>query len=408
MTLPKKNNIQIYKEKEILERRAELLENIVKSDTFLPDSILHDDLDSGMLKFVKENMVVVSDGDQIPIIPKILTAQRWGEISTNWTFSDEDGNMKIPFIGVIRKPDAQPGTNPSIQRTIPDRRTFHYTTIPTWNGTQMGADVYKIPQPVAVDIGFEVTIVCQKFRDLNRFNKIVLLKFASRQAYTIVKGHYIPIVLDRISDNSPIDSLDTRKHYIQSYEFTMLGFLIDSEEFEIKPAINRLFLLNEFVDTKNYEKKSIQTSIEVKVVTFIADGIQTVFSVGETIGYLFFVSINGNLQDRNIHYYWMGQTSRITFVSPPVTGSRITVSYYAGRSNIFQDSYGNLLFLEMETFTYTNSLNFTVNHNIDSIMYLTVNGLIDNEGVGYSVSGNTVTLLTAPVDDSIITISYLR
>ena len=190
-----------------MERRQELLDRITKSDSYLPDSILHDDLDGGMLDFVKNNFVVVSDGNKIPIIPKILTIQRWGEFANNWEFSNDDGNVELPFIAVIRKPDVQPGTNPVTQRTIPDRRTFHYATVPTWNGTQVGADIYKMPQPVAIDITFEVTIVCNKFRDLNKFNKIVLQKFSSRQAYTSVKGHYIPIILDGIEDNSPVDTI---------------------------------------------------------------------------------------------------------------------------------------------------------------------------------------------------------
>jgi len=185
MGIPKrKNNIDVYggaKEsyqgERVLERRQELLDRITKSDAYLPDSILHDDLDGGMLDFIKTNFVVVSDGAQIPIIPKILTIQRWGEFANNWEFSDDDGNVKVPFIAIIRKPDVQPGTNPVTQRTIPDRRTFHYASVPTWNGTQIGADIYKMPQPVAVDITFEVTIVCHKFRDLNKFNKIVLQKF---------------------------------------------------------------------------------------------------------------------------------------------------------------------------------------------------------------------------------------
>jgi hypothetical protein len=117
MGIPKrKNNIQVYGVKsdmngpDIVGRRKELLERITKSDTFLPDSILHEDLDLGMLDFVKEHFKIISDGDQIPIIPRILTIQRWGEMSNNWTFADEDGNMKLPFMAVIRRPDVQPGT----------------------------------------------------------------------------------------------------------------------------------------------------------------------------------------------------------------------------------------------------------------------------------------------------------
>ena len=422
MGLPKKNDIEVYTQKEITARRQELLDQITKSGTYMPDSILHDDLDMGMLEFVKSNLKVISDGNQIPIIPKILTVQRWGEITSNWTFADEDGNMKVPFIGVVRIPDVQPGTNPVIQRTIPDRREFFYASVPTWNGTQLGADIYKMPQPVAIDIRFEVTIVCQKFRDLNKLNKVVLQKFSSRQAYTIVKGHYIPIILERITDQSPIDSLDARRYYLQTYEFLMMGFLIDTEEFVVKPAVNRLFIMNEFLATKNYTKKFLNKSIEVKNVTFVADGSTTIFSVGEMIGFLFFVSENGQIKERDVEYYWMGQTSKIIFTYPPVPGSIIMVSYYAGRSNVFQDAYGKLLFLESEIFhydgpnMYSGSTGFTVLNVIDSVIYVAVNGLVQEEDVGFHITAaNQITLNVDNIGSgligyspSVIIITYLR
>lgn len=415
MSLPKKNDINVYRQvgtepssKELLDRRQELLDRITKDDSYLPDPILHDDLDLGMLEFIKTNLKVVSDGTQIPIIPKILTVQRWGEISNNWTFSDEDGNMKVPFIGVVRKPDVQPGTNPTIQRTIPDRRDFHYATVKKWDGNQMGADVYKIPQPVPIDISYDVIIVYQKFRDLDKLNKIVLQKFSSRQAYTTVKGHYIPIVLERINDNSPIDSIENRRFYLQTYSFTMLGFLIDADEFEVKPAIARMITMFEFMDTKNYSKKFEQKSIEVTTASFIANGTQTTFSVGENIGFLFFVSINGLVQQRNIDFYWITGTPRITFTSPPALGSNIMILYYAGRNNVFQNSFGEILLVENEYFTYEGSLTFTVNHNIVDVIYVETNGLVEEEGSGYSFSGDQVTYLYAPIIGSRIGITYIR
>ena len=87
-------------------------------------------------------------------------------------------------------------------------------------------------------------------------------------------------------------------------------------------------------------------SIETKTVTFIADGMQTTFSVGESIGFLFYVSINGLLQERDVDYYHIAQTSKITFSSPPPEGSTIMISYYPGRNSVFIDSYGKPLFLE--------------------------------------------------------------
>ena len=409
MPIPKrKNNIQIYHEKELTARRQELLDDITKNDTYLPDSILHDDLDKGMLDYIKKNFVIVSDGKTVPVVDKILTIQRWGEFSNNWEFADEDGNMQLPFIVTIRKPDVQPGTNPSIQRTVPDRHQFFYSSVPTWNGTQMGADIYKIPQPVAVDITFDVTIVCNKFRDLNRFNKIVLQRFASRQDYTQVKGHYIPIILDKIEDNTPMDTMDGRRFYIQNYTFIMLGLLIDSEEFEIKPAISRFFLMNEFMQGNNYTKHYTNKYINITVTNFIADGTQTTFSVGEPIGTLFSVAINGLLQERNVDFYFIPFTSRVTFVSPPLEGSVVTITYYKGQTQVLLDNFGTLVNTTTENYVYNGNLTFHVNQIINSIVTFDINGLVEDEGRGFTITGpQDITLTDAPGLGSRIGITYL-
>jgi hypothetical protein len=93
-------------------------------------------------------------------------------------------------------------------------------------------------------------------RELNKFNKKVIEKFSSRQAYTNVKGHYIPIIMNDISDESVMD-VEKRKYYIQSYQFTLMGFLIDEDEFEVKPAVNRVLQLIE-VETKPSKSKKLK------------------------------------------------------------------------------------------------------------------------------------------------------
>jgi hypothetical protein len=85
-------------------------------------------------------------------------------------------------------------------------------------------------------------------RELNQLNKIVMQKFSSRQAYTFIKGQYVPIVLNNISDESQMQ-MDARKYFIQTYDFTMLGYLIDEEEFEVKPAIARVAQIMELDTT---------------------------------------------------------------------------------------------------------------------------------------------------------------
>jgi hypothetical protein len=170
---------------------------------------------------------------------------------------DLDYNPSPPFITVVRTPEVKYGTNPSLQYTIPNRKQFYYASVPTWNGNEQGMDIYTIPQPVPVDINYSVKIICNRMRELNELNKVVMQKFSSRQAYTFIKGQYVPIVLNNISDESQM-TMDARKYYIQNYDFTMLGYLIDEDEFEVKPAIQRVTQLME-VETSTRSRRRNST-----------------------------------------------------------------------------------------------------------------------------------------------------
>jgi len=246
MGLPKKikKDLPLTTEKILLKRREELLDFIQEDGTYLPKSILHADLDRGMLDFVKNELETVVDGKKINPVDIIITTQNWSQFTETWNFQDLDKNIKPPFIATVRKPEVPYGSNPSLQYTIPNRKQFYYAKVPTWDGQRKGMDIYKIPQPIPVDITFNVKIFCNKMRHLNEFNKNVLQKFSSRQSYTFVKGHYIPIIMNGITDESVAD-IEKRKYYIQNYEFTMLGFLMDEEEFEVSPAISRAATLLE-------------------------------------------------------------------------------------------------------------------------------------------------------------------
>jgi hypothetical protein len=256
MGFPKKikKNIPLNYPKTLFPRREELIDQINKDGTFLPKSILHADLDRGFLDFVKEDLGLSVDGKTVPTVDIIITTQNWAQFTETWNFVDLDFNVKPPFVTTIRTPEVKFGTNPALLYNIPNRRQYFYATVPTWDGKKLGADVYKIPQPIPVDITYQVKIVCNRMRELNRFNQLILGKFASRQAYTVIKGHYIPIIWNNISDESVMD-LDKRKYYVQSYEFIMLGFLIDEEEFTVSPAVNRFLQVFES-DGKILTKKT--------------------------------------------------------------------------------------------------------------------------------------------------------
>ena len=258
MAFPKqvKPTLPLVPKKTLSARREQLLEYINEDGTYLPKSVLHADLDRGMLDFVKEDLKVVTAGKIVPMVDIIITTQNWTQYVETALFVDLDYNPSPPFITVVRSPEVKYGTNPSLQYTIPNRKQFYYASVPTWNGNEQGMDIYTIPQPVPVDINYSVKIICNRMRELNQLNKVVMQKFSSRQAYTFIKGQYVPIIMNNVSDESQM-SLESRKYYVQSYDFTMLGYLIDEEEFQVKPAIQRVTQLFE-LDTRVLNKKRNQ------------------------------------------------------------------------------------------------------------------------------------------------------
>jgi hypothetical protein len=258
MAFPKqvKPTLPLVPKKVLSERREQLLEYIKEDGTYLPKSVLHADLDRGMLDFVKEDLKVVTAGKIVPMVDIIITTQNWAQYVETALFVDLDYNPAPPFITVVRSPEVKYGTNPSLQYTIPNRKQFYYASVPTWNGNEQGMDIYTIPQPVPVDINYSVKIICNRMRELNQLNKVVMQTFSSRQAYTFIKGQYVPIIMNNVSDESQM-SLESRKYYVQSYDFTMLGYLIDEEEFEVKPAIQRVTQLFE-IDNNRLSKRRQQ------------------------------------------------------------------------------------------------------------------------------------------------------
>lgn len=275
MGLPKKikKNIDLIDKKTLLPRRHEIADMISQDGTYLPKSLLHPDLDRGFLDFVRDELKCVVEGKTIPMVDILVTTQNWAQFVETWDFQNIDKNVEPPFIAVVRSPEVTYGNNPSIMTyNIPNRRQYFYAKVPTWDGQRQGFDIYKIPQPVPVDIKYTAVIVCNRMRELNKFNQIVLTKFASKQAYQVIKGHYIPIIMGNVSDESIMD-LEKRKVYLQKYEFTLQGFLMDEDEFEIRPAITRTFQMYETdTSTKRGKQKKPQPQIPPTYIPSFAVG----------------------------------------------------------------------------------------------------------------------------------------
>jgi len=233
------------------ERIEQIFNDIQKGRGYFPQSVLHEDHDKTFIEFVKEDCKLttnVSDVKRKIVIKRdvpvfFLNIQRWKEFTQSWQLMDNKQVVSMPFITIVRKLDV--GRDEKTPYTIPVRRLFPYQYVPTWDGNKKGVDIYKIPQPIPITMSYEVRIFSTKIRDLNKFNKIMLKNFASRQHYINVNGHYTELILETVGDESQIDTIDERRFYIQPYTIILNGYLMDNDEFEIKPAINRVFALLE-------------------------------------------------------------------------------------------------------------------------------------------------------------------
>jgi hypothetical protein len=270
MAVPKgwRNNINIVNNKIGPARREEILDGITDKGTFLPKGVLEEDMDETFVDFIEkdERISFTIDGEKVPVI--FLTIQRWTEFSKTWQFSDKYKNIELPFITIVRQPDIQQGQNQAGLWNIPMNQTYTYFKVPTWDGARRGVDLYKIPQPTSVDLTYEVRIFTTRMKDLNRFNRKIQRAFQSRQCYINPKGHPMPLHLENIGDESNIDDFENRRFYVQMFEMKLLGYILDEEDFEIIPTINRTLTSIEIYEPKIYNNVIFEPTKKANVITY--------------------------------------------------------------------------------------------------------------------------------------------
>lgn len=245
MAVPKnfRKNLDFIKQPQGEEQRQDLLDNISENQGYLPRGITYEDMDRQFIDFVKTELEIVVEGEKVPVY--IVSIQRWYEFYTTWEKTDEFGNITLPFIVITRKIDIQKGTTHSNNYNIPGFLTWSYIKVPTTDGNREGYDIYKIPQPIAVDIQYEVRFFTKSIRNLNVLNNKIQRAFSARQCYISVNGHPMPLTLESIGDESQTDTLEQRKYYVQPYTIKLMGYLLNEEDFQVVPSVSRTILLSE-------------------------------------------------------------------------------------------------------------------------------------------------------------------
>jgi hypothetical protein len=261
-----KKNVKFINQKIGPERRQGFLDEIDYKGTYLPKSIYYKDIDKTFIEFVDDILEIEINGTKVPVI--FLTIQRWAEFSKTWDLADKFKNIKLPFITIVRQPDVQVGQNQNGLWNIPGHKLYTYMKVPNFVDGRAGIDTYKIPQPTSVDITYDVRLFCNRMKDLNLFNRTAQLTFQSRQYYVKVNGHPMPVHLESIGDESQVDDFNKRRFYIQKFEMKILGYILNEDDFEHIPTVNRALIFTELLDTKLKPKIVIRALKDVDEICF--------------------------------------------------------------------------------------------------------------------------------------------
>jgi hypothetical protein len=268
MAVPKgfRNNININPSKIGPERRQEILDDIADRGTFLPRGVSEEDMDESFVEFINNDLSISVDGEKVPVL--FMTLQRWSEFTKTWQHADKNRSVELPVITIVRRPDIQVGQNQAGNYNIPGMKTYTYVKIPTFDGVRSGVDLYKVPQPTSVDITYEIRLFTKKMRDLNKLNTLIHKTFNAMQAYINVKGHPMPVMLENISDESNVEDLDSRRYYVQLYEMRLMGYILDENDFEVVPTINRALAFIELDENKRFHNVIFDPYVQGNLLTY--------------------------------------------------------------------------------------------------------------------------------------------
>jgi len=219
------------------DRIAELMAKTNTNSKYLPRTILLEDLDASLFDYVNDKgMQLTLDNRLVPTF--YLDNDRWGEFSKTWKFMDDDKNVPTPYI-TVRRIDKQPGTRLGSKYRIPQPKKFRYVNVPILDEGQEIFLQFKMPEPVNVDMIYEVALFTKYRVDVNKYDEQVLKNFASRQDYVWVNGNPLVLLFEGFAESNPIENIDGDRFFVSKYALKILGFIQDEKEFEIVKTIRK-------------------------------------------------------------------------------------------------------------------------------------------------------------------------
>lgn len=245
-----KNILKLRRVPDPHERRENLYKEVLNDSTPLPNTLEYVDIDIAFKDWVEKDLAISFEDKDIPTIA-LFSSQRFSEYMESWQNSDDHKNMLMNFKVITRENNPQAGTLHGGNMNIPGERTYlmRRTVMEDKNGRPYIMD-YRMRQPYCVDLIYTVSVVTNKYQLLNEFNKMLNKKFCAIQCYIRPNGHYLPMKLENISDESEY-SMDDRQFFSQSFEIRVMAYVIEAEDLVAEECPIVRFTCSEPTDRSN-------------------------------------------------------------------------------------------------------------------------------------------------------------
>lgn len=227
-----KNIIKLKRDIVGKERRENLVKEVLQDNTPLPKPVEYEDIDKEFERWVSEELDISFEEQKLPTY-LMLTNQRFSEYLQSWQHVDEKKNLILNFKAITRENNPKLGSIVGDTRNIPGDIDFLMKRVQAVDksGHRYFID-YRVKQPISIDLIYTVSIFTNKYQLLNEFNMMMNEKFKAIDCYIRPNGHFMPMKLTDISDESEYN-IDDRRYYSQSYAITVMAYIMPKDSFRV-------------------------------------------------------------------------------------------------------------------------------------------------------------------------------
>jgi len=256
------NKLNLINKKIGPERIDQINEKLFVNGNILPKPVTYNEIHDDVIRFIKEYLSVDYNGIKLPSF--FLNQQRFSEFSKTWEYVDENKNIQSNFIVITRDNNPKKGTQQQDYANIPGNNFYTIGTSEKWDGNKNITISYKMRQPYAVDFIYNIKLVSNKLDLLNILNNKIIDTFKSKQAYICPNGHYMPVELEDISDDSDYE-LDERKVFIQTFQLLIKGYIINESDLIIEENICAALLGFE-IENKSFDNIPVNENGDLVII----------------------------------------------------------------------------------------------------------------------------------------------